>query len=111
MLKRCLAQRLAMACVLKLHRDVERQLKRIPARDRERLVGAMRSLRDEPRPAGCLKLAGVLHRIREGQYRIIYGIFDAEVVVVVCKVARRTESTYRDLQALLERAARELSSH
>jgi mRNA interferase RelE/StbE len=99
-----------MAYDLKLHRDVERQLKRIPTKDRERLVAAMRSLRDEPRPPGCLKLAGVLHRIREGQYRIVYGVFDAEVVVVVCKVARRTESTYRDLQALLERATRELST-
>jgi mRNA interferase RelE/StbE len=95
---------------LKLHRDVERQLKRIPRKDRERLADAMRSLRNDPRPAGSLKLADVLYRIREGQYRIIYGVFDAEVVVVVCKVARRTESTYRDLHALLERATRELSA-
>jgi len=72
-------------------------------------VEAMRSLRDEPRPTGCVKLADVLYRIRQGQYRIIYAVFDADVVVVVCKVARRTESTYRDLQALLERASRELS--
>jgi mRNA interferase RelE/StbE len=99
-----------MAYDLKLHRDVERQLKRTPIKDRERLVDAMRSLRVEPRPPGCLKLSGVLYRIREGQYRMIYGVFDAEVVVIVCKVGRRTESTYRDLKALLERATRELST-
>jgi mRNA interferase RelE/StbE len=94
---------------LRLHRDVERQLKRVPGNDRERLVRAMRSLREDPRPPGCRKLAEMLYRIREGQYRIIYGVFDADVVVVVCKVARRTEATYRDLEALLERASRELS--
>jgi mRNA interferase RelE/StbE len=99
-----------MAYSLKLHRDVERQLTRFPRKDKERLVEAMRSLREEPRPAGCLKLADMLYRIREGQYRIIYGVFDTDVVVVVCKVARRTEATYRDLQALLERASRELSN-
>ena len=98
-----------MAYDLKLHRDVERQLKRIPRKDRERLVEAMRSLCVEPRPPACLKLSDVLYRIREGQYRIIYGVFDREVVVVVCKVARRTETTYRDLQALLHRATKELS--
>ncbi len=99
---------MTMAYHLKLHRDVERQLKRIPRKDRERLVEAMRSLRDEPRPPGCLMLADMLYRMRVGQYRIVYGVFDREVVVVVCKVARRAESTYRDLRALLERARREL---
>jgi mRNA interferase RelE/StbE len=98
-----------MAYQLKLHRSIERQLKRIPKKDRERLVDAMRSLREEPRPQGSLKLTGELYRIRQGQYRIIYGVFDREIVVVVCKVARRTEATYRDLQALLRRASSELS--
>jgi hypothetical protein len=46
--------------------------------------------------------------MREGQYRIIYGIFDDDVIIVVCKVARSTESTYRDLPGLLDRALNEL---
>ena len=99
-----------MAYNLKLHRDVEKQLKRIPKKDRERVVKAMRSLRNEPRPPECVKLTKFLYRIKVGQYRIIHGVFAEEVVVVVCKVARRTESTYRDLRALLERATRELST-
>ena len=48
------------------------------------------------------------YRLRVGQYRIIYAIFDDEVVVVVCKLTRRTEKTYRDLEGLLDRALREL---
>lgn len=97
-----------MAYTLKLHRDVEKQLARIQKNHRERLVETMRSLRDNPRPVGCLKLDRNLYRVREGQYRVTYGVFAEEVVVVVCKVARRTEATYRDIQTLLNRALREI---
>ncbi len=95
-----------MSYGLKLHRDAEKQLARIPKKQRERLVHTMRSLRDDPRPTGCIKLEDQLYRIRQGQYRIIYAIFDEEVIVFICKVARRTETTYRDLQKMLERAIR-----
>ena len=97
-----------MQYALKLHRDVEKQLSRIPKKQRDRLIQTMRSLVDNPRPSGCLKLDQNLYRIREGQYRIIYAIVDDEVVVIVCKVARRNEATYRDLKQLLERASREI---
>jgi mRNA interferase RelE/StbE len=97
-----------MKYTLKLHRDVEKQLSRIPEKQRARLIETMRALRNNPRPSGCLKLSDVLYRTREGQYRIIYAIFDEEVVVFICKVARRTETTYRDLQKLLDRAIKEI---
>jgi mRNA-degrading endonuclease RelE of RelBE toxin-antitoxin system len=45
-----------------------------------------------------------LYRIRQGQYRVIYAVFDEDLVVVVCKAARRVEDTYRNLQNLLDRA-------
>jgi len=93
-----------MAYALKIHRNVEKQLQRVPKGQRERLVATMRALSEDPRPAGCVKLDDVLYRVRQGQYRIIYAVFDEDVVVVVCKVARRAEHTYRDLEALLDRA-------
>lgn len=95
-----------MSYELKLHRDVEKQIERIPKKQRARLVETMRSLGDEPRPTGCIKLEDQLYRVRQGQYRIIYAIFDEEVIVFVCKVARRTETTYRNLQKMLEQAIR-----
>ena len=97
-----------MAYTLKLHRDIEKQLSRIPKKQRERLANSMRSLSIEPRPHGCQHLQDELYRIREGQYRIIYAIFDDELVILVCKVTRRTEKTYRDLEGLLDRALREI---
>lgn len=97
-----------MAYQLKLHRDVEKQLRRIPKKQQERLVETMRSFRDEPRPDGCEHLQDELYRVRLGNYRIVYAIFDDEVVVVVCKVGRRSEKTYRDLEKLLDKAISEL---
>ena len=95
---------------LKLHRNVEKQLQRIPRKHQERLINTMRSLREDPRPAGCTKLDDDLYRVRQGQYRIIYAVFDNEVVVVICKVAKRSEDTYKNLPTLLARAEKVLSN-
>lgn len=93
-----------MSYTLKIHRNVEKQLVRIPKKQRGRLVETMRSLCEDPRPPGCVKLDDILYRVRLGQYRIIYAVFDKDVVVVICKVAKRSEDTYKNLQSLLDRA-------
>jgi len=95
---------------LKIHHKVEKQLQRIPKNQLERVVDTMRSLRDDPRPSGCVKLEEQLYRVRQGQYRIIYAVFDDEVVVVICKVARRSEDTYKNIQTLLNRAENVLNN-
>jgi mRNA interferase RelE/StbE len=89
---------------LKIHRNVEKQFVRIPKKQRGRLVETMRSLREDPRPPGCVKLDDILYRVRQGQYRIIYAVFDKDVVIVICKVAKRSEDTYKNLQSLMVRA-------
>lgn len=68
----------------------------------------MRSFREEPRPHGCEQLQDELYRKRVGTYRIIYAVFDEEVVIVVCKVTRRSEKTYRNLEKLLSKAITQL---
>lgn len=97
-----------MSYRLRLHKDVEKQLRKIPPGPRARLVAVMRALGDAPRPAGCLQLDEELYRIRVGEYCIIYAVFDDEIVVFVCRVARRTEATYREIHTLLMRARREI---
>jgi mRNA interferase RelE/StbE len=93
---------------LKLHRSVEKQLQRIPKKNRERVISTMCSLSEDPKPSGCTKLDDVLYRVRQGQYRIIYAVFDNDVVVVICKVAKRAEDTYKNLPTLLARAEKAL---
>lgn len=95
---------------LKLLAGVEKQLRRLPASDRERVAQAMRSLANDPRPSATIHLIENLYRVRVGSYRVLYAVFEAEVVVLVCKVARRTEFTYRDIRALLKRARKALGS-
>jgi mRNA-degrading endonuclease RelE of RelBE toxin-antitoxin system len=60
------------------------------------LRGPILTLGIEPRPAGVAKLAGTdFWRIRIADLRVIYAIDDAARLVIVLKVARRSESTYR----------------
>ena len=61
-------------------------------KDRRRIVRAIRSLAEDPRPAGCRKLSGKdKYRIRCGQYRIIYAVQDAVLVVTIVKVGHRRD--------------------
>ncbi len=34
-------------------------------------------------------------RIRVGQYRVIYGIYEDEIIVLIVQVVRRSEGMYR----------------
>jgi mRNA interferase RelE/StbE len=64
-----------------------------PKKDRQRIVAAIRSLADDPRPTGSEKLAGEddRYRIRVGRYRIIYSIGDDELLVFVVRVGHRKD--------------------
>jgi mRNA interferase RelE/StbE len=74
----------------------QRQLRRLPPGDAARLRGPILSLAMEPRPPGVMKLTGTdFWRLRVGDLRVIYVVDDAAGLVVVLKVARRSESTYR----------------
>ena len=63
-----------------------------PKKDRQRLVGRISKLADNPRPPGCEKLSGQdKYRIRQGRYRIVYSIEDQDLIVYVVKVGHRKE--------------------
>jgi mRNA-degrading endonuclease RelE of RelBE toxin-antitoxin system len=55
-------------------RRVERQIDDLPPDMQRRIIAVLRSLADTPRPFGVEKLMDDLHRIRVGQFRIIYRI-------------------------------------
>ena len=74
----------------------QRQLRGLPPGDAARLRGPILSLAIDPWPPGVVKLSGTDHgRLRVGDLRIVYLIDDAANLVVVLRVARRSESTYR----------------
>ncbi|MFZ4774838.1 MAG: type II toxin-antitoxin system RelE family toxin [Terrimicrobiaceae bacterium] len=59
----------------------------------KRIHQAIDKLQEEPRPAGCKKLAGSenRYRIRVGDYRIIYEIEDGAVRVLVLAIGNRRD--------------------
>jgi len=65
-------------------------LAKIPKADIQKIMGRIKSLGDNPRPAWSKKLSGrEEYRGRQGNYRILYVIEDAVRIVQVTKVGHR----------------------
>ena len=76
----------------------QRQLRRLPPGDAARLRGPILALAIDPRPPGSTKLTGTeFWRLRVGDLRVVYLVDDDDRLVIVLKVARRSESTYRGI--------------
>jgi mRNA interferase RelE/StbE len=78
-------------------RDLEKLKGRIRMQDFERLRNAIRSLAGEPRPQEVRKIRGTekVYRIRVGNYRVVYDVYDTDNLVLILQAARRSEITYR----------------
>ena len=76
-----------------------RDLKRLPPGILPRIEPVILGLADEPCPIGSRKIRGAerAYRARVGEYRVIYEIRENDKLVVVLRVTRRSESTYRGL--------------
>ena len=73
-------------------KSVTKDLKNIPNKDVKRILDTIKSLSDNPRAEGCIKLSGQeRYRIRQDLYRIIYEIQDLELIIMVVKVAHRSD--------------------
>jgi mRNA interferase RelE/StbE len=88
-----------------------RQIDRLPAEERRRVRDAIDSLAADPRPPGSDTLSGVsphVWRVRVGDCRVLYQVFDGRLVVLVVRVADRREaysrSQMRRLRRLLDRS-------
>lgn len=83
-----------------LRKVAQKQLDKIPSRYREAISRTLHSLEKEPRQPSVGKLtASILWKIRVGDYRIIFAIDDNTKTVVVVKICKRDEKTYRGLSS------------
>ena len=75
-----------------------RELRRIPKPFADRLMTAIASLATVPRPPRCVRLQGPegFHRIRVGDYRIVYLIEDRVLLICVVRIGHR-RGVYRGL--------------
>jgi mRNA interferase RelE/StbE len=81
---------------LRFKPSVAKDLRGAPRADVQRILARIEALRDDPRPPGSEKLSGQdRYRVRQGQYRILYTVADAELIVEVVKVGHRRD-VYRE---------------
>ena len=77
---------------IKIKRTAAKELSRIAKPKRNRLIGAIDRLAENPLRGTVLKgdLRG-LRRIRVGDYRVIYEVQEQQLVVLVVRVRHRRE--------------------
>jgi mRNA interferase RelE/StbE len=73
--------------------SARQQLGRLPRSMQRRIAARIDQLAISPRPRGSIKLEGEddLYRIRVGKYRVIYGIHDDELIVLILRVGHRRD--------------------
>ncbi len=76
-----------------IERTAEHDLKSLPTNIFDRIVPRIKALADNPRLAGCHKLAGSKNdwRIRIGDYRVLSEIDDARKRVRIFRIRHRRE--------------------
>jgi mRNA interferase RelE/StbE len=74
-----------------------RRLRKFDPQARRRLQAAIELLRTDPRPPAATQMVGGAGewRVRTGDYRIIYEIHDAQLVVLVLRLGHRRD-VYRE---------------
>lgn len=76
-------------------KSVWKDFESIPQKELKKIIERIDALSEDPHPPGSLKLSGQeRYRLRQGRYRILYSIQDAELTVWVVKVAHR-KNVYR----------------
>lgn len=73
-------------------KEIEKDLSKLPKEDASRILSKLAGLSKDPRPPRAIALQGSLnglYRIRSGNYRIVYSIFDHKLLVMIVRVAHR----------------------
>ena len=87
-----------MSYRVKIRSDAQKDLDAFTGREYLAVAEAISALEATPRPPGAKKLAeSGLWRVRVKKCRVIYAINDTSEVIIVVRVARRSEDTYKGL--------------
>lgn len=82
----------ALAWRLVAEKRAEKELDALDQITKERILRALAQLVVDPHRAVNVKaLHGGLYRLRVGDYRIVYGLREKELVIVLVRVAHRRE--------------------
>jgi mRNA interferase RelE/StbE len=86
------------AFAVEYHPNALKDLSKLDKPVARRIVNAVDALKVNPRPNGARPLAGYpeLWRIRVGDYRVVYTIRDAELLILALRVRHRS-NVYRGM--------------
>ncbi len=79
---------------VEISESAEKFLKKIPKKDRLRIIEKIDALESDPLPSGSIKLQGckeALYRIRSGDYRVVYTVKKDVLVILVVEIGHRRE--------------------
>ena len=62
--------------------------------EQDRILKVLNRLSVDPRTSGVRKICGNIYRVRTGNWRVIYAVFDKDRLVLVGRIVRRSEDTY-----------------
>lgn len=70
-----------------------KELSKIPSKEALWVLEKIDSLKENPRPQGCIKLTGSKdeYRIRVGNYRVLYTIEDNMLLVQIFNIGHRKD--------------------
>jgi len=78
---------------IEIKKSAVKEIKKLPKKDLKRVLAIVSSLATNPRPRSAKKLsAQEKYRIRSGNYRVLYAIEDAVLVVYIVKIAHRKDA-------------------
>ena len=78
---------------VEIARRAIKSIAKLPSKEQLRVRAAIDLLADDPRPPGCVAMAGEdsVYRVRIGDYRILYEVIDERLVIQVVRVGHRRD--------------------
>ncbi len=75
-----------------IQKRARKSLLKITGKDQKRIINSIQSLKDDPYPSTSKKLIGrEAWRIRMGNYRIIYEVFEKNLIIDVVDLGHRKD--------------------
>ena len=80
-------------CRVEMKPSARKELERLSNSMNARIFPRLENLANDPRPTGCKKLRGGNRewRIRVGDYRVVYTIDDANLLIEITRIRHRSE--------------------
>ena len=79
--------------LIEWRKSTKKDLRRIATTEVSKIVAAVTDLVNDPRPHGCTKMQGsdCAYRLRIGDYRVIYEVYEDRVVIEVVRGSHRRD--------------------